>query len=381
VKTVDAIRFCAECLRRDVSGGHPPLTESDWEVVLRFAAEQRVMPAFAPFAEQVGAGASLCEDLQQICDLIRKRNAVAIRELEAVVLVCNDVGVEPVLLKGAARLGFDWSRQIGDLDLLVGRDELERVVSALRRCGYYSVPFDAVDHPSLKHHPRLIHDGRTFPVEVHRALGELAWRNVVRPEAAIECARPHAIGRARARALSATHTIVHEIVHSQLDNRAHWYANLSLRSLFDSGTIAREQGLEFGAVQRMFERCGLGTVSRDYETAIEWVFEDARCAGVPPVISRWLHAIDNTRTHHASAPFAWIRWYAARFRMSAEARRQIASNLLTPEAWARLPHRWSRWMRAHRRLWWRDGLQDQFGSPEAVLTKQPQIGTAAAYQE
>jgi hypothetical protein len=82
--------------------------------------------------------------------------------------------VTPVLLKGSAlreRVYDDpTERSMGDLDLLVTREEVERSMDALREAGYASDSAEVLDAYRLRHFHYLLTHPRGFIVELHWAL-------------------------------------------------------------------------------------------------------------------------------------------------------------------------------------------------------------------
>jgi hypothetical protein len=137
------------------------------------------------------------------------------------VLQClRESGIEPVLLKGAARAFRrqpGWMlHQSGDIDVLVGRDELKRACESLRRRGYAADYANATpDYYEHSHHhaaPLYPPDGGVC-VEIHHALRPDLLDLTTR-----ECLRSHIVrideDDGTADLFDATATAAHMAIHS-----------------------------------------------------------------------------------------------------------------------------------------------------------------------
>jgi len=97
-------------------------------------------------------------------------------ERDRVLHVLGRHGVSPLLLKGSAlrELVYDdpTERSMGDLDLLVTPEEIERSMAALREAGYASASAEVLDSYRLRHFHHLLTHPRGFIVELHWALTE-----------------------------------------------------------------------------------------------------------------------------------------------------------------------------------------------------------------
>jgi len=95
--------------------------------------------------------------------------------------VCHTLqrhGITPVLLKGSAlreRVYADpVERSMGDLDFLVGPDEIDRSIAALRAAGYVPDREDWVEKYRRHHFHQVMNHPRGFIVELHWALTDRA---------------------------------------------------------------------------------------------------------------------------------------------------------------------------------------------------------------
>ena len=101
-------------------------------------------------------------------------------ERDRVMHVLARHGVTPVLLKGAALRESVYSdpteRSMGDLDLLVAPDELERSIAALRDAGYVPDREEWVEKYRQHHFHQVMNHPRGFIVELHWALTDPSSR-------------------------------------------------------------------------------------------------------------------------------------------------------------------------------------------------------------
>ena len=104
-----------------------------------------------------------------------RRNHALRRQLGQAAVSLNEVGIEPLLLKGAVRLvdglypDLGW-RFMHDLDLLIPPDRLGQAVACLESLGYCFTR-DAAELPlQHRHLPPLTHDDAVAVVELHTNL-------------------------------------------------------------------------------------------------------------------------------------------------------------------------------------------------------------------
>jgi hypothetical protein len=91
--------------------------------------------------------------------------------VEEIIIALRRAGIEPILLKGIAFASRYYDephlRVMGDVDVLVSPEAIDRSVDTVRRLG-----FETVEKPghSLHHAPPLRHAGRDIRLELHHAL-------------------------------------------------------------------------------------------------------------------------------------------------------------------------------------------------------------------
>jgi Uncharacterised nucleotidyltransferase len=152
-------------------------------------------------------------------------------QLQNIVELLNAAGVEPILLKGAARLwnGSPQARlhDSEDLDLLFDESELDAARAALIDAGYRDDPDQDIADYCRKHHHHLaaLYPQRGAFVELHRLL---APPGRISLDTRIAALRAYAVeasaGQARVYVLNRTATALHLAVHM--------LETLKLRDLF-----------------------------------------------------------------------------------------------------------------------------------------------------
>lgn len=235
-----------------------------WPQLIAFASRELLAPAL---------WVALCDQGLQgdppaaSADYLRRAHAVnAVRntriacELEGIIRTLNAVDIEPVLLKGAVdlvapRYPDPAARILRDLDLLVPRAQCPRALAALAVAGYH----EKSDWLETYFH-ELARPRAMAPIDLQWYVG--GQRDVLAPEQACGGAVTMAQGGLRFRVLSPAHQVVHNVLHSELQDRGSKSRFVWLRQLLDLATICRhhEQQLDWGQVRHRFARIGIEEV-------------------------------------------------------------------------------------------------------------------------
>jgi Uncharacterised nucleotidyltransferase len=215
-----------------------------WQDVLTRARGEFVLPAFAAAMKDLDLYGALEPKVRAFLAVAHaasiQRNSKLREQLMAVVGLLNQVGIEPVLLKGGIRLvdGLypdpGW-RTMHDLDILVPEAGFASAVEALQTAGYVAVR--AVDHSrkDVKLRRRGLAD-----VEIHRELfGPARQQRLLAGAEVISGARPAAVDGATFRLPSTAHQLVHLIGHSQIGHRGHAYGRIALRDRLEAAALVR----------------------------------------------------------------------------------------------------------------------------------------------
>src|SRR5262249_44419121 len=146
--------------------------------------------------------------------------------LARIVAACNGIGVEPVLLKGAARLveGTYPSpslRLLGDLDVLIPRGRTGDVLAALHDIGFHPDLNDA-PMPEAHHHLPMLHDReRGGGVELHTDVSGARSRGIIATDWFLAGTRPGKFRDLNVRLPDPTRSIGHIVAHDQLDHEGY----------------------------------------------------------------------------------------------------------------------------------------------------------------
>ncbi len=169
----------------------PAITARQWTAVLAVAHAERLAGSLAYRLE----GQSVPEDAQRFLDRARKTadgdRTVALWEAAMARRALAPAGITPILLKGAAYAALESAaaagRQIGDLDVLVPRDQIDAAEAALITAGWEWVKQDAYDDAYYRNHmhelPPLIHRARDRMIDVHHTILPLTAKP--KPDAAL----------------------------------------------------------------------------------------------------------------------------------------------------------------------------------------------------
>jgi hypothetical protein len=214
--------------------------------------------------------------LAAVLRLNAKRNAQLLDALHRVVAGLNAIDIEPVLLKGAARLvegiyPAPELRVLGDLDVLIPQDRAEHVASALANIGF--TPGDPV--PENHHHLPVFCDHATGAgVELHISAVHLRSEAIMPRTWFFEGTRVVPLRGARVRLLDATRSIGHNVVHDQLDHQRYVRKRVELRQLLDLVAMrTRHEGnIDWRELDRRFSGADFGQVLATYLKFAEELF-------------------------------------------------------------------------------------------------------------
>jgi hypothetical protein len=259
-------RFLAACIREDDVEIRRCVSSAgwDWTATIRIACDEGLLPSLNSHLAAFGAQEDeILQLLGEVETSNRKRNKVVVDEIRYAVSVLNEVGIEPVVLKGAAYLAAGIykdpaTRYLGDIDVLIPRSQMDAAVSVLTSADYRldtTDPFGEYRH----HCPPLSRSGGPS-IELHRSLGLGICSRLLPAGEVIEKSRPHDYGGVVARIPCPEHLVTHLVMHSQL---LHSYTERiwpPLRALGDLYAIQSCYGatLDWATIRERFERWGYG---------------------------------------------------------------------------------------------------------------------------
>jgi Uncharacterised nucleotidyltransferase len=264
-----------------------PRSESDWDALIRVAADELMLPGL--YRRMKGLGEEVPAEtgvfLQAVEDMNRERNERILDDALAIARVLNEIGIEPVFLKGAAYLVEDvypglGCRYLCDLDLLIPASRPD-AVQALEREGYRRDTSDSMaafrhHHPQLQR-PRAEDGSGSAPVELHHSLSQGAAQRLLSGEEVFHDSRLVERRGVRIRIPSPEHLVTHLILHSQIH---HCYSERiwpPLRAMLDLAMLDRRfgSGLDWAAVRKRFRRHG------EEHTLVLHLLQVNRALGMP----------------------------------------------------------------------------------------------------
>ena len=214
----------------------------DWELVVKISSSQLVLPALFLNMKRTSLLNELPDDLVEYLEYLtqqnRDRNQQILEEIEAIAKKLNANGISPIFLKGTAQLlmglyGDIGERMIGDIDFLVADDEMLLAAKILEAEAYTPlVAYDPYIHANAKHLPRLGHKTRCAAVEIHREVlhfpnhKKFGFKDIDADKVRID-------GDTSIYVPSPESLIIHNMLHTQLNDKAFLKGALSFRQMYD----------------------------------------------------------------------------------------------------------------------------------------------------
>jgi hypothetical protein len=308
--------FIAVCghLRAGLLGGEPPpqIGEVPWELLVEASSHHRVTPALAwCLKDRPNVPAEARDYLDTILALNARRNESLLAVLARVSQACNSIGIEPVPLKGAARLveqnyPAPSLRFLGDLDVLIPAERSADVVAALQAIGIYANPGNEAQ-PSSHHLPMLYDHEAGGGVELHIDVVGGDGAGVI-PTAWFRAGLlPCAFANLRIQLPDATRSVGHIIAHDQLQHAGYRFRSVELRQVLDLAVIraGHERAIDWAELDRRFYRLGLGEVLATYlaiaEALLGQRLPPLRCMPRPRAIEDFRRTFERRRSQQLAS--------------------------------------------------------------------------------
>lgn len=152
--------------------------KTDWPKVLQTANQNLISAALWSELRSLELENEIPLEVQNYLAEIFRLNSIRnqrimLQTLEVAAL-CNTLGIEPILLKGAASLFHNiyrdhGSRMLTDIDVLVPRERADDCWELLRTHGYH--PHETGENAALQHYPHHLHPlsraGEYAVIEIH----------------------------------------------------------------------------------------------------------------------------------------------------------------------------------------------------------------------
>jgi hypothetical protein len=222
------------------------LTQADWGALVKRASGHLVTPSLYCMCRNKGLLPRLPEDLQDYLESIYllnlERNQALREQAIEVVGLLNQVGIEPILLKGIASLLTDLypdfgMRVLGDIDILVSPESLSKAEAILRANGY-TCAYESSQLPKgfyLHHHINpLRKKDRPTTIELHRKLTSFSPHGeLLNSKDHWQSAQALTVENARCLVLSPEGCVLHNFYHTQIQDQNFFYGRIQLRQLLE----------------------------------------------------------------------------------------------------------------------------------------------------
>jgi hypothetical protein len=181
-KPMKASKLLAQCLVRPAH--LQTLTNGDVTAVITAARAEKLLATLAMRSENIAVPERLKHIFQDAIIDCNNVQRLAMWEVDRMYFALNSLNIPVVLLKGsafvAANLTAATGRQVGDLDILVPRVQLEAVEAKLILAGWEWVkddPYDQQYYRQWMHElPPMIHNERDGMIDVHHTILPLTAR-------------------------------------------------------------------------------------------------------------------------------------------------------------------------------------------------------------
>jgi hypothetical protein len=249
----------------------------DWESIVQIANEQLVSPALWISLMHKGLHEDLPDELKYylsgLNNLNLQRNGRIKQQAEEIIMNLNRIGIEPILLKGAALLFTNvfsdpGVRILADLDIMVSATDVEESLKTLSSLGYRVHEPDAPVFEWLHHLPAMIRDGEPTAIELHRQLFSRKHGDIM-VLTAEDCFNEATVIKTMSlsfKILSLPHFIIHNIVHSEVQDGLFYKGIVSLRRLLDFAVVSysHPHAIDWKSIEGKLKEHGFRHIYRSY---------------------------------------------------------------------------------------------------------------------
>jgi Uncharacterised nucleotidyltransferase len=306
----DAFADVCGYLRAGLIGGKPPRgrRNREWKLLIDMSKSHFATPSLAGcLHDEPGIPREIREYSDAVLALNGRRNVILLEALSRIVAVLNAIDIEPVLMKGCARLvEGDYPRPnmrfLRDLDILVPTNRATDAYAALVANGFYEKPGEAYA-PDHHHLHMLIENNTGAGVEIHREVSPGFCPQVLLTSWFCERSRPFRLhDNLHVRLPDQTRTAGHNVVHDQFHHYGYQNCTIELRQLLDLALIRKrhEAAIDWAELDHLFCRMGLGEVLATYLQFCEELLGQKaprlRCRPRGGAIKRFHRIVDPPKT-------------------------------------------------------------------------------------
>lgn len=281
--------LCDWLTNRRVHAGTFPNWPINWERFVRAAAESAVLPALSgQNSLEQKAMCELPEDVSALIILVNtlnaERNRTVLAQAQQLAAAMNQVGIQPVALKGLANIlaGIypdQGARYLADLDLLVSPEDFPAAVAVLHNLSYSPSAAHRIEFVIGHSYPALTRPD-SLEVDLHRTVGLGTCASFLPVTEVVRDSVPHNLDGASIRIPSPEHLVTHHIMHSQMHDSYRERINPSLRTLYDFFLLERHfhASLDWHAIEHRFRQ------KSQYATFALFLIEVENSFGLKPPI-------------------------------------------------------------------------------------------------
>lgn len=220
------------------------------------------------------------------------RNARIRQELVEAVRALNAVGIEPVVLKGGVdlvvpRYADSGTRILRDIDLFVPRTELSSAVGGLEAIGFVEAPREATKF--VTYYADLTRKGNLLGIDLQFYIS--GQRDLLTPEEVSAHATRHEVDGVSLLVPSPEHQVIHNLLHSEVQDRGGDVGFLWLRQLLDLVALWQlyENALDWVAVQQHFASRGFPRLVPKRLYLAQQLLHVPMPAAIAPTVTARLH--------------------------------------------------------------------------------------------
>ena len=184
--------------------------------------------------------------LEEITSINRNRNEAILKQSQSISQIFNEHNIDHVFLKGSALLALgcftdNAERMIGDIDILVSLNQLDKAYNLLQINGYTPIEqtfgYELFEH---KHLPRLKPNHQICAVELHRKLFVSNSYKELRAQDILD----KKVSLSNIYIPSKSHLLTHNILNFQINDKGALYNSISFRSAYDTIVLLSDSNVE-----------------------------------------------------------------------------------------------------------------------------------------
>lgn len=274
------VEICARLRAGLLDGERAPHAVLPWELLIEVASFHLVTPALAKCLEaDPKVPADVREYFAAVAALNAQRNERMLVALARAAGLLNAIGIEPVMLKGAALLLDETHpeaslRILGDVDVLIPASRADDAFAALTAAGFRTLSNDVVLPPGHHHLPMLHDEDEHIGLELHTDVIATSGEAVIATDWFCERLRPARLRGHRVLLPEPTRNVGHVIFHSEIFHANYWSDKVHLRHLLDLAMIRsrHENEIDWHELDRRFSAGGFGEILATYLAFAEALF-------------------------------------------------------------------------------------------------------------